>query len=88
MDLVERSWQRILMIQDAESFGFVENVTDTMKFMKFFLLSFKTETIKDWYISKQLQQRGLEISFNYTNISGGQYFIHDLHHIWNKTYLI
>jgi hypothetical protein len=37
MDL---SWQRILMIQDAESFGFVENVTDTMKFMKFFLFSF------------------------------------------------
>jgi hypothetical protein len=34
------SWQQILMIQDAESFGFVENVTDTMKFMKFFLLSF------------------------------------------------
>ena len=31
------SWQRILMIQDAESFGFVENVTDTMKF---FLFSF------------------------------------------------
>jgi hypothetical protein len=28
------------MIQDAESFGFVENVTDTMKFMKFFLFSF------------------------------------------------
>jgi hypothetical protein len=34
------SWPRILMIQDAESFGFVENVTDTMKFMKFFLFSF------------------------------------------------
>jgi hypothetical protein len=34
------SWKRILMIQDAESFGFVENVTDTMKFMKFFLFSF------------------------------------------------
>jgi hypothetical protein len=33
-------WQRILIIQDAESFGFVENVTDTMKFMKFFLFSF------------------------------------------------
>jgi hypothetical protein len=31
----------------------------------------KTETIKDWYISKQLQS-GLEISFNYINISGGQ----------------
>lgn len=31
------SWQRILMIQDAESFGFVENVTDM--FMKFFLFS-------------------------------------------------
>jgi hypothetical protein len=29
------SWQRILIIQDAESFGFVENATDTMKFMKF-----------------------------------------------------
>jgi hypothetical protein len=28
------------MIQDAESFGFVENVSDTMKFMKFFLFSF------------------------------------------------
>jgi hypothetical protein len=27
------------MIQDAESFGFVENVTDTMKLMKFFLFS-------------------------------------------------
>jgi hypothetical protein len=26
--------------QDAESFGFVENVTDTMKFMKSFLFSF------------------------------------------------
>jgi hypothetical protein len=26
----------------------------------------KTETIKDWYISKQLQS-GLEISFNYIN---------------------
>jgi hypothetical protein len=34
------SWQRILIIQDAESFGFVENVTDTMMFMKFFLFSF------------------------------------------------
>ena len=34
---VHLSWQRILMIQDAESFGFVENVTDTMKF---FLFSF------------------------------------------------
>jgi hypothetical protein len=34
------SWPRILMIQDAKSFGFVENVTDTMKFMKFFLFSF------------------------------------------------
>ena len=34
------SRQRILMIQDAEFFGFVENVTDTMKFMKFFLFSF------------------------------------------------
>jgi hypothetical protein len=34
------SWPQILMIQDAESFGFVENVTDTMKFMKFFLFSF------------------------------------------------
>ena len=34
------SWQRILMIQDAESFGFVEKVTDTMKFIKFVLLSF------------------------------------------------
>ena len=34
------SWQWILMIQDAESFGFVENVTDTMKLMKFFLFSF------------------------------------------------
>ncbi len=33
------SWQRILMIQDAESFGFVENVTDTIKFMKFLLFS-------------------------------------------------
>jgi hypothetical protein len=32
--------KEILMIQDAESFGFVENVTDTMKFMKFFLFSF------------------------------------------------
>jgi hypothetical protein len=31
----------------------------------------KAETIKDWYISKQLQS-GLEISFNYINISGGQ----------------
>ena len=37
---VHLSWQRILMIQDAESFGFVENVTDTVKFMKFFLFSF------------------------------------------------
>jgi hypothetical protein len=34
------SWPRILMIQDAESFGFVENVTDTMKFMKFFSFFF------------------------------------------------
>jgi hypothetical protein len=34
------SWQRILMIQGAESFGFVENVTDTMKFMKLFLFFF------------------------------------------------
>jgi hypothetical protein len=33
------SWQRISIIQDAESFGFVENVTDTMKLMKFFLFS-------------------------------------------------
>jgi hypothetical protein len=32
-------WQRISIIQDAESFGFVENVTDTMKLMKFFLFS-------------------------------------------------
>ena len=30
------SWQRILLIQDAGYFGFVENVTGTMKFMKFF----------------------------------------------------
>jgi hypothetical protein len=33
------SWQRISIIQDAKSFGFVENVTDTMKLMKFFLFS-------------------------------------------------
>jgi hypothetical protein len=31
------SWQWILMIKDL---GFVENVTDTMKLMKFFLFSF------------------------------------------------
>ena len=30
------SWQRILLIQDAGYFGFVENVTGTMKFFFFF----------------------------------------------------
>jgi hypothetical protein len=50
------SWQRILMIQDAESFGFVENVTDTMKFMKFFLFSF---------IIHVLLLSGLETSTSY-----------------------
>ena len=49
------SWQRILMIQDAESFGFVENVTDTMKFMKFFLFSFIIHVL---YLS------GLETKFS------------------------
>jgi hypothetical protein len=54
------SWQRILMIQDAESFGFVENVTDTMKFMKFFLFSFIIHVL---YLS------GLETSTSYLIIN-------------------
>jgi hypothetical protein len=54
------SWQRILMIQDAESFGFVENVSDTMKFMKFFLFSFIIHVL---YLS------GLETSTSYLIIN-------------------
>jgi hypothetical protein len=54
------SWQWILMIQDAESFGFVENVTDTMKLMKFFLFSFIIHVL---YLS------GLETSTSYLIIN-------------------
>ena len=60
MIYVYLSWQRILMIQDAESFGFVENVTDTMKFMKFFLFSFIIHVL---YLS------GLETSTSYLIIN-------------------
>ena len=52
------SWQRILMNQYAESFGFVENVTYTMKLMRF---SFSS-TVDGFECSRELKDQSLIVS--------------------------